>query len=183
MIYLLHSTVPLHRAGTVAVQHYLGYCDDDRLDLRLAEHRSGRSKVAIVRAFNEKGADLVLVKTWPGGTQALERYLKRNGHISKHCPLCRRLHLNQIKASHKRSKLKLSLSYSEALALPSTRPEKRNGGASSAHSTTTVTSRSGLSHREPLQENTTLCGAYRCDPDGGGTCLAATVPPSKQVGT
>jgi hypothetical protein len=53
---------------------YLGYCDDGRLDDRLAEHRAGRG-VAITRAAVEKGYSLELVASMPGD-RALERWLK-----------------------------------------------------------------------------------------------------------
>lgn len=90
MIYLLHSTVPLGGQGRAGARHYLGSCLEDRLELRMFEHLTGKSGVKIVHAYLEAGATLILARTWPDGSRALERYLKRMGHFSDLCPICRR---------------------------------------------------------------------------------------------
>lgn len=74
MLYLLKFSKPLgtdrHRA-----QHYLGFCEDGRLDERLAEHRAGQG-ARITAAAVRNGYDLQVV--WTGrGNRKDERKLKR----------------------------------------------------------------------------------------------------------
>jgi hypothetical protein len=88
VIYLLHSTVSLGTTGRNAGCHYIGYCEDGRLWQRMKEHHTGKSKVSIIRAYQEAGATLYLVRVWPDGGQALERHLKNRGHYRSHCPIC-----------------------------------------------------------------------------------------------
>lgn len=88
MIYLLHSTVKIGREGRNSAQHYIGYCEDSKLWQRLTAHATGSSKVAVLRAFQDAGADLLLVRLWPEGGQALERHLKNVGHYKGRCPIC-----------------------------------------------------------------------------------------------
>lgn len=88
MIYLLHSDVRLGGAGSSGAQHYLGFAHDERIVTRLWEHIYGASTPAIVRAFRERGANLEVVALWPNGQRALERYLKRLGHLPQRCYIC-----------------------------------------------------------------------------------------------
>jgi predicted GIY-YIG superfamily endonuclease len=77
---------------------YLGYCDDGRLDERIAEHRAGRG-AAITRAAVQKGFTLELVASM-SGDRKLERWLKNKKNsraalawMQKQlilCPGCRR---------------------------------------------------------------------------------------------
>jgi hypothetical protein len=87
-LYLLHSTVPLHRAGTRAVQHYIGYCADRSVTKRVHEHRVGKSQAAIIRAFRALGAQLILARVWAGATREDERRIKIAGHLGELCPVC-----------------------------------------------------------------------------------------------
>lgn len=88
MIYLIHSSVVIGGAGRNAGRHYLGYCEDGFIWQRMQAHHTGRSKVSIIRAFQEAGATLYLVRVWPDGGQALERHLKNRGHYKGLCPVC-----------------------------------------------------------------------------------------------
>ena len=49
MIYLIHFDRPLHHA-----RHYLGYCADGTLEVRLIRHRAGRGArlLAVLRELN-----------------------------------------------------------------------------------------------------------------------------------
>jgi hypothetical protein len=87
-VYLLHSTVPLARAGGREVRHYLGYTPDGGLAQRLAAHRAGRKSARIVQEFLRQGADLVVGNYWPGLSPLDERRMKANGHLERKCLQC-----------------------------------------------------------------------------------------------
>lgn len=76
MIYLLKFQRPIgghHPCGKA--EFYLGYCDDGRLDDRIAEHRAGRG-AAITRWLVRNGVGFDLVAVIPEGDRSLERRLK-----------------------------------------------------------------------------------------------------------
>jgi len=75
MVYILEFNTPL---GTLRHQarYYIGYCDEGRLEDRLAEHRAGCG-AAITRAANQRGIAYQVIHTLPGGRD-LERRLKRH---------------------------------------------------------------------------------------------------------
>lgn len=81
MVYLIHFDRPLHHA-----KHYLGYCADGTLEVRLIRHRAGRGArlLAVLREFNI-GWRVVRVFE---GDRKFERRLKGRG-ASRLCPLCR----------------------------------------------------------------------------------------------
>lgn len=83
MVYLLHFSEPLHHA-----RHYLGWCPDDGLDARLAEHRAGAG-ARITQVVVALGIGLELVRTWPGGSRKFERKLKNYRKATAPCPYCR----------------------------------------------------------------------------------------------
>lgn len=89
MIYLIHSSVTIGGSGRAGARHYVGLTKEERLNTRMMEHLSGRSKVGVIKAFLENGGALTLVRTWPDGGPALEKYLKKSGHFSDLCPICR----------------------------------------------------------------------------------------------
>lgn len=82
-LYLFHLEPPYLHAG-----HYLGYADD--LLRRCREHLSSGAKSSpLVRAALRSGSRVALVRVWDGGDRTLERRLKRQGGLSRHCPICR----------------------------------------------------------------------------------------------
>jgi hypothetical protein len=80
MLYLIHFMKPYKHAG-----HYRGYCEDGKLDERLARHRSG-SGARLIRVIQEAGIDWVLAATFPGGRKQ-ERNLKKKS-VKDICPIC-----------------------------------------------------------------------------------------------
>ncbi len=74
MIYILEFSQPLGNDRHSA-QYYLGYCEDDRFQMRLKEHHMGAG-AAITRAAVQRGLGLRVVATFPGDRE-LERKLKR----------------------------------------------------------------------------------------------------------
>ncbi len=64
---------PQHRNGTA--KFYVGYCEDDRIEQRLQEHRRGDG-AAITRAAVHASIDFKVVMTIPGDRK-VERQLKR----------------------------------------------------------------------------------------------------------
>jgi hypothetical protein len=79
MIYLIHFDRPLHHA-----RHYLGYCADGTLEVRLIRHRAGRGArlLAVLRELNI-GWRVVRVLE---GDRKVERRLK--GTSVRLCPVC-----------------------------------------------------------------------------------------------
>lgn len=90
MLYLIHSNTALYRTPTIATQHYLGFSEEDKIWQRLKQHASNQSRAKIVRAFHNLGADLYLVRVWPGATRDDERRVKNSGHQNLLCPICQR---------------------------------------------------------------------------------------------
>lgn len=81
-LYLLHFEPRYQHAG-----HYLGFADD--IARRCGEHLSGGARSSpLVRAARVAGR-VGLVRVWIGGDRTLERRLKRQGGLSRHCPVCR----------------------------------------------------------------------------------------------
>jgi predicted GIY-YIG superfamily endonuclease len=78
-VYLLHFDQPYKHA-----RHYLGWARN--VPRRLAEHAAGRGArlLAVVR---EAGIGWQLARLWPG-SRARERQIKRQGGLSRCCPLC-----------------------------------------------------------------------------------------------
>ena len=65
-VYILRFDEPIGSSKHQA-QFYVGYCRDDRLDERLAEHRAGgKFAASITRAFAAKQIGFRLVFTMPG---------------------------------------------------------------------------------------------------------------------
>lgn len=82
MVYLIHFDEPLCHA-----KHYIGYCDDGRLEERIKEHRAGYG-ARLLEVLNEKGIGYKVVKTWANKTREFERKLKNQKHAGRHCPCC-----------------------------------------------------------------------------------------------
>lgn len=82
-LYLLHLEPNYRHAG-----HYLGY--SEAIAERLEVHRAGGAKASpLLRAAAGAGCELELCRVWLGGDRGLERRLKRQGGLSRHCPTCR----------------------------------------------------------------------------------------------
>ena len=83
-LYLLHLEPRYLHAG-----HYLGYADD--IARRVREHvRGPKSKSSpLVRAAVAAGSSVTLERVWLGEGRELERRLKKQGGLSRHCPTCR----------------------------------------------------------------------------------------------
>lgn len=82
-LYLFHFEPRYAHAG-----HYLGYADD--VYRCVCEHLSSNGRSSpLVRAALSVGSDVTLVRVWVGGDRSLERRLKRQGGLSRHCPICR----------------------------------------------------------------------------------------------
>jgi hypothetical protein len=79
-IYLLHFTEAFSHA-----RHYLGWTERE-LPARLDEHADGRG-ARLLAAVHSAGITWWLARTWPG-TRARERQIKRQGGLSRCCPLC-----------------------------------------------------------------------------------------------
>lgn len=81
-LYLLHF-----EPGYEHAKHYLGYTPGD-IDARVLRHLNGQAS-PLVKAAVEAGCEVRVARRWPKGTRALERLLKRQGGLSRHCPTCR----------------------------------------------------------------------------------------------
>lgn len=78
MIYMLKFSRPIgdwaNKYGKA--QFYVGWCEDHRLDERIAEHRTGRG-AKITRHAVQSGIQLDLVMTIAGATPEDEKRIKR----------------------------------------------------------------------------------------------------------
>jgi hypothetical protein len=81
MIYLIHFDRPLHHA-----RHYLGYCADGTLEVRLIRHRAGRG-ARLLAVLRELNIGWRVVRVFDGDRK-FERRLKGSGS-SRLCPVCR----------------------------------------------------------------------------------------------
>jgi predicted GIY-YIG superfamily endonuclease len=78
-VYLLHFERRYRHAG-----HYCGWTTD--LPARLHEHAAGRG-ARLLAVITDAGIGWQLARTWPG-TRARERQIKRQGGLSRCCPVC-----------------------------------------------------------------------------------------------
>lgn len=185
MLYLLHSTVPLHRGKGLEVRHYLGWAwDQARGERRVREHQTGKSKVKLIRAFRKAGGTLLLVHTWPEGTHALETYLKERGNLSRHCPLCREKHMARRRERERERRERLKLRSPE----PSSALEKATGGSLPAPSHGSEASTAGKSPRARRRGKSTPSGSSTPRTPTGGddwlvTVLPARTPDTSSAGT
>ncbi len=80
MVYLIHFDRPLHHA-----RHYLGYCADGTLEVRMIRHRAGRG-ARLLAVLRELGIGWRVVRVFEGD-RYVERRLKQQ-HRSLLCPIC-----------------------------------------------------------------------------------------------
>lgn len=78
-VYLLHFDRPYPDA-----QHYCGWTAD--LPARLTAHSTGRG-ARLIEVITAAGIGYQLARTWPGDRNR-ERRIKRQGGLSRCCPLC-----------------------------------------------------------------------------------------------
>lgn len=90
MLYLIHATKDLDRPTTGGVRHYIGFAEDHNIWQRLRQHAKNQSNVRIIKAFHAVGAELLLVRLWPGATRDDERRVKSSRHPILLCPICQR---------------------------------------------------------------------------------------------
>jgi predicted GIY-YIG superfamily endonuclease len=90
MVYLLHFSQPLGNTANPHgyAQHYIGYCKDGELDRRLAVHRSGNG-ARIMAAVRAAGIGYTVAVVWGERGRDYERWLKRQKHASRFCPICK----------------------------------------------------------------------------------------------
>lgn len=81
-VYLLHFSSKVR-----GQRHYVGFTQQ-ALTARLAQHRSGTFGSQLARLAVKNGVVLELVKTWHGATLKLERQLKREKNLKRHCLIC-----------------------------------------------------------------------------------------------
>lgn len=156
MIYLLHSTVPLRRGKGSEVRHYLGWSPTLESGMRrVLAHQQGRTKVKIVRAFLRNGGTLLHVKTWKEGGVALEQYLKANGNLGQHCPICRDKWLQSKREFEERKRRRLGVPSREH----SPGQPRGTGGRWLARSPGTEGSPVGASLPAPNLAPSTPCGS------------------------
>jgi len=79
-IYLLHFERPY-----VHARHYLGWTGGN-LEVRLDAHAAGNG-ARLLAVVASAGIAWNLARVWPG-TRARERQIKRQGGLSRCCPLC-----------------------------------------------------------------------------------------------
>lgn len=78
-VYLLHFDRPYRHA-----RHYCGWTTN--LAERLATHRAGQG-ARLIDVITTAGIGFRLARTW-SGARARERQIKRQGGLSRCCPLC-----------------------------------------------------------------------------------------------
>lgn len=78
-VYLIHFDRPYRHA-----RHYCGWAGD--LPARLALHAAGRG-ARLMAVIAAAGIGWRLARTWSGG-RTLERRIKDQGGLARHCPLC-----------------------------------------------------------------------------------------------
>lgn len=85
MIYIIHFDEKLHHA-----QHYVGYCKEERFELRLLEHGTGIG-AKIIRALIKKNIHYRVAVTFPGDRK-VERKIKNQKNTRRYCPICKKNH-------------------------------------------------------------------------------------------
>lgn len=82
VIYLLHFETEVS-----GKRHYCGIARAERLDARLTEHASARG-ANLTRRAALSGVTMYLAATTATNDPRSERRMKKNGHLSRRCPLC-----------------------------------------------------------------------------------------------
>lgn len=76
MIYIIELDEPIGNRDNChgSARYYIGYCDDDHLEQRIAQHRSGQG-ARMLAACNERGIEYNVILILPGD-RTEERRLK-----------------------------------------------------------------------------------------------------------
>lgn len=82
LIYLLHFDQPVGRA-----RHYLGITKAERLPKRMREHQVGNA-ASLTRLAGSRSIGWTLAGLWPTDDPALEKKMKRAGHLNHRCSEC-----------------------------------------------------------------------------------------------
>lgn len=106
MVYIIHFEKPFKHA-----KHYVGYCDDQRFEERIAEHRQARYQDSFMGKVNAAGIGWHVARTIPGADENLERRIKEVWkRTSALCPCCtdkpRKIYING-QARHRVSDLRM----------------------------------------------------------------------------
>lgn len=84
MVYILH----FHRKFKHA-QHYVGYCQEGRLEERLSEHRAAKYNDSFMGKVNAAGIGWSLARAIPNANENVERRIKHIWKQTKRCcPVC-----------------------------------------------------------------------------------------------
>ena len=67
-------------------KHYCGYSEN--IEARIEEHRRG-SGARLMAVCKQHGIEFHVARTWPGADRNRERRIKKQGGLSRQCPLCR----------------------------------------------------------------------------------------------
>lgn len=99
MIYILQfsETIGNKQNPRGMARYYIGYCEDDRLEERINEHRTGMGS-AITRAVVNRGLKLSVVMTMPGDRnkerklknqkntpRIVKQYMEKVNHAPRNC--------------------------------------------------------------------------------------------------
>ena len=79
-VYLVHFIQGSREGKT----HYVGFTQKP-IQRRLNEHRTGKGA-----EFFGANCQFTLARTWQDQTMAFELQLKKEGHLKRHCPTCKR---------------------------------------------------------------------------------------------
>jgi predicted GIY-YIG superfamily endonuclease len=82
IVYILHFEPSIKHA-----QHYCGITRTPLFERRMREHISG-SGASLTRAAASQGSRFFVARTWSTDDAALEKRLKRSGHLRAHCIMC-----------------------------------------------------------------------------------------------
>jgi hypothetical protein len=129
-VYMLHYDKPLRRGNGEEARHYTGWCQDQNLARRIAQHRSGRGHSAFTEAMARIGSVPTVAYVIWGADRLSERVLKSNGHFRRRCPICNP-ELVQMALPDEYFAPHLGATVPKS---PSAKPARRTGGRSSASS-------------------------------------------------
>lgn len=92
-VYILHFERPYWNRA----RHYVGYTTIGANE-RIALHRKGKGSLLVNYAHNKMGIDFSIGLVEQFTTRILarwrERQLKKEGHLSRHCEICRNANKN-----------------------------------------------------------------------------------------